>query len=96
MKCARLSNHVAGESLVCLLRSPGQAGKSAVYSQASPRKAAGYSVRTARYRYTQWRRDDEIVAEELYDYESGLDETTNIFPTTDAQLVAHLRSLLQK
>lgn len=59
---------LAGKSFAGMLHSPGAAGKPAVYSQASPCKATGYSVRTDRYRYTQWRRDDGLVAEELYDY----------------------------
>lgn len=42
--------------------------------------AMGYSMRTERYRFTQWRdfQTEEVIAVELYDHESDPDETVNI------------------
>jgi len=74
------SNLLEGTSLVPLMRDPKRTWKRASFSQ-YPRAAdiMGYSMRTAKYRYTRWvRRDDlTVVAEELYDYLADPDETTN-------------------
>ncbi len=42
--------------------------------------AMGYSVRTERYRYTEWRgfRDEKVTARELYDHETDPMETVNL------------------
>lgn len=42
--------------------------------------AMGYSLRTDRYRYTQWRRfsDGKLLAQELYDHENDGAETVNL------------------
>ncbi len=46
----------------------------------------GYSIRSDRFRYTQWRRvdSDEIVAEELYDHATDPGETENLANSSDA------------
>ena len=43
-------------------------------------QAMGCSVRTSRYRYTQWRefRTGKVVAQELYDHDTDADESRNI------------------
>jgi iduronate 2-sulfatase len=43
-------------------------------------KAWGYSVRTARWRFTEWRAisDDRVLARELYDHENDGRETKNL------------------
>lgn len=48
----------------------------------------GYSVRTARYRYTEWRnmRTAEVTAAELYDHETDPDETVNVITDTTQPL----------
>jgi iduronate 2-sulfatase len=40
----------------------------------------GRAVRTARYRYVEWRAVDngEVLGSELYDYEADPDETANL------------------
>ena len=40
----------------------------------------GHSMRTKRFRYTEWRKfgSEEIVARELYDHDSDSPETVNI------------------
>ena len=62
----------------------------------------GYSMRTERYRYTEWAgysaQGEKIadVSAELYDYQTDPDETVNIasFPE-NAELVAHLSEQLR-
>ncbi len=43
-------------------------------------EAMGYSIRTKRYRYTEWRafRGEKILARELYDHENDPEETQNL------------------
>ena len=43
-------------------------------------EAMGYSLRTDRYRYTQWRdfQTGKVIAEELYDHQHDPDETENV------------------
>ncbi len=79
-----------GQSLVGVLRDPTQRVKSAAFSQ-HPRpayydrepskvpQAMGYSARTSRVRYTEWRdyASNKIVARELYDAVNDPAETRN-------------------
>lgn len=70
-----------GESFKRLLDDPEQAFKQAAFSQ-YPRpgqKAMGYTMKTARYRYTEWRREGgEVIAAELYDHRSDPQENVNV------------------
>ena len=72
-----------GTSLVPLLERPDRPWKKFAMSQ-YPRpaqKAMGYSIRTDRWRYTQWqRRDDpkQVIARELYDQVNDPKETKNV------------------
>ncbi len=76
-----------GKSLVPILNDPTQTVKPAAYTQ-HPRPAyykgnpefMGVSVRTPRYRYTEWRnfKTGQVAASELYDHESDPEENTNI------------------
>ena len=79
-----------GKSLAPILADPNESVREAALTQ-HPRPAyydreadhaptsMGYSVRTDRFRYTQWRdwRTGMVVASELYDHESDPDETRN-------------------
>ena len=56
----------------------------------------GYSVRSDRYRYTEWRtmRSTQVVARELYDHEKDAGEAINVVaqqPETAEQHAALLR-----
>lgn len=64
--------HLEGTSLVPLLAQPDRAWKRAALSQYPRQGLMGYSARTDRYRYTEWRKTDggEVVARELYDFQS--------------------------
>lgn len=85
-----------GTSLVPVLKDPTQSVKPAAYTQ-HPRPAyykkqpenMGVSVRTPRYRYTEWRefKTGKVIARELYDHTSDPEENTNIIehPTDQAE-----------
>jgi iduronate 2-sulfatase len=46
----------------------------------NPMQAMGYSLRTRRFRYTEWREpeSDRLVARELYDHDRDPGETENV------------------
>jgi len=68
-----LPNHLQGKSFAPLLNNPETPWKDVALSQ-FPRQRGevmGYSMRTDRYRFTEWKKTenpDEIVAVELYDH----------------------------
>ncbi len=76
-----------GVSLVPLLNAPSKSVKPAAYTQ-HPRPAyydnepdtMGVSVRTSRFRYTEWRdfQSGQVVARELYDHTVDPQETENV------------------
>lgn len=77
-----------GKSLVPLLEDPEAPFKSAVLTQ-TPRpnypkgkmpEVMGYSVRTDRFRYTEWRDfySGEVIVRELYDHKGDPNETVNV------------------
>jgi arylsulfatase A-like enzyme len=70
-----------GDSLLPILRDPACPWESVAISQ-WPRPYMGYSMRTDRYRYTQWvsKTDPDAAAEgvELYDHQADPEENMNI------------------
>jgi iduronate 2-sulfatase len=93
--------YLDGKSLVPLMKNPKTTVKDYAVSQYprggadaeaesqgfSSGKVMGYSIRTARYRYTVWMKDfrsnqpfnkDLLVGAELYDYEKDPNETVNV------------------
>jgi len=83
------SQALAGESLVSLLRDPAARGRDYAISQyprpwpASANAAPthmGYTVRSARHRYVEWREwpDGAVAAVELYDHLVDPAETVNV------------------
>jgi iduronate 2-sulfatase len=59
----------------------------------------GYSMRTDRYRYTEWRdhKTSEVLARELYDYETDPQGNVNIAGQPDkTQLVERFARQLAK
>lgn len=75
-----------GESFARLFNDPSQPGRASTLSE-NPRPAykkswtvMGYSLRTERYRYIEWRNraDGAVVGAELYDFADGGVETRNI------------------
>ena len=72
--------HCEGTSFVPLIENPGRSWKSAAFSQYPRGKVMGYSVRTKRYRYTEWqdRKTKKPLARELYDHKEDPGENANI------------------
>ncbi len=76
--------HLEGDSFASLLNEPDRPWKSAAFSQ-YPRSneqrepLMGYSIKTDRYRYTEWQYRDRpgCDAVELYDHEQDPNETVN-------------------
>ncbi len=77
-----LPSHLEGVSFKPLLSEPGQAWKKAAFSQYLRRgkdKFMGRSIRTDRWRYTEWvNGKQELVGVELYDHQTDPAENTNI------------------
>jgi len=75
-----LSEHLEGTSFLPLLDAPDRPWKSAAFSQYARGKVMGRSMRTARYRYTQWRRggDGKVLGRELYDHKTDPRENKNL------------------
>ncbi len=74
-------DHCEGSSFAPLLEDPGRAWKPAAFSQ-YPRKGGkvmGYTMRTDRWRYTEWqdRETGEALARELYDHAADPQENVN-------------------
>ncbi|MEM9018106.1 MAG: sulfatase-like hydrolase/transferase, partial [Verrucomicrobiota bacterium] len=73
-------DHLEGQSFASVLRAPSKPARTAAFSEFTRKGATGYSIRTADYRYTAWRRarDGRLLAEELYDHRSDPLETQNV------------------
>ena len=98
-----------GESLLGLIPGSGKYRQKRVAFSQYPRRGfsiMGYSVRTDRFRYTEWirkKRSDSrpdrlrtIYATELYDHYRDPDETTNRFNDSSySYQMVHLRRMLQ-
>ncbi len=91
-----------GTSFVPLIEDPKREWKSAAFSQyqrviPGHGKGMGYSMRTERYRLTDWHgAKGELVATELYDHQKDSQENTNIAShAPHQQLIAELRAKLQ-
>ena len=79
--------HLEGKSLLPVLKDPAATVKKAAYTQ-HPRPAyykgapevMGYSMRTADFRYTEWRnwKTGRIIARELYDHQKDPSENLNV------------------
>jgi iduronate 2-sulfatase len=79
-----IPEHCQGTSFVPVLKSPQTPWKQAAFSQykksKSGRRMLGTSIRTERYRYTEWRDDKtgELDAIELIDFEKDPGATRNV------------------
>ncbi len=74
-----LPAHLEGRSMMPLLDDPGRSWKKAAFSQYPRGKVMGYSMRTERFRYTEWQdtRTNKVMARELYDHAKDPQENVN-------------------
>lgn len=75
-----LPEGLEGTSLVPVMQDPDRPWKSAAFSQYPRGQVMGYSMRTDRYRYTEWlpKGGGEPVARELYDHQEDPQENVNL------------------
>ncbi|MCP4453505.1 MAG: sulfatase [Planctomycetes bacterium] len=73
---AKTHSELAGESFVPLLKDPSLPGKGVAYSTATRGKLQGHSVRTSRWRYTEW--DQGRRGVELYDQKHDPENIRNL------------------
>lgn len=92
-------HRLEGVSLRPLLADPSAKVKSAAFTQhprppyydkATHPEAMGYSIRTERYRYTEWRKlpGGDVIARELYDHEKDPMETVNVATAPEYEGIA--------
>jgi iduronate 2-sulfatase len=94
-----LPSHLQGKSFAPLMESPQLAGKEAAFSQfPRGRNIMGYSMRTDRYRYTEWLDNNKkVTARELYDHRIDPEENRNIEGASEnAGLIKELSAALKK
>ena len=86
-----LRPELEGISMVPVIQNPTRPWKTAAFSQYGKHR---FSIRTARYRYTEWGSNGRR-GKELYDYQTDPHETVNIAHLPEnAALVAHLSERL--
>ena len=89
-----IPSQLEGTNLMPLIEQPERPWKTAAFSQFG-RVAGGVSMRTERYRYTEWGTDGNRGVE-LYDYYTDPDETVNVAGLPEnAQLVKNLSEQLR-
>lgn len=85
-----------GATLRPLLKDPNAAWDRPAYTQTHRGKLRGYSVRTERWRYTEWG-ENGSAGVELYDHDADPNENTNLARNPrHAETIAQLKTLLHK
>ncbi len=88
----QVPSELEGTSFMPVIEEPTRPWKTAAFSQKG--SSTGNTIRTDRYRYTEWGRNGSQGIE-LYDYSSDPDETVNIANLPEnTELVAHLSAQL--
>jgi len=90
--------HCEGTSFVPLIDNPDRPWKTAAFSQYPRGKVMGYTMRTERWRYTEWqdRSNGQIMARELYDHSADPAENKNIAGAEDMKsTIAELSTKLK-
>jgi iduronate 2-sulfatase len=89
------AHKLQGTSLVPLLKDPNSIWEKAAYTQVRRGQIFGRSVRTERFRYTEW--DEGKAGVELYDHQKDPDEFTNLAKDTNFMItVGEMATLLKK
>jgi iduronate 2-sulfatase len=84
-----------GASLRPLLDDPKKAWDRPAYTQVQRGNFPGYSVRTERWRYTEW--DDGAKGAQLYDHDADPHESKNLIDDPKhAKVVAEMKALVKK
>jgi iduronate 2-sulfatase len=92
----KAAHELSGTSFRNLMENPGLPGKPAAYTQVNRGKTIGRSVRTARWRYTEWGQDGKYGIE-LYDHTTDDGEYHNLSEKPEhAALRKELSHLLKK
>ncbi len=93
-------DNLQGQDLGPMLRDPSHVGRGWALTQVErtrpeePRRYFGYSLRTPRWRYTEW--DEGAMGRELYDHEGDPKESTNLAArTSHAAVVERLSAELR-
>jgi arylsulfatase A-like enzyme len=91
-------DHLEGASFVPLMKNPDKAWKKAAFSQYPRGQCMGYSLRTDRYRYTEWLSKDRKTAlgRELYDHEKDPAENVNLAGVAEHKATAARLSKMLK
>lgn len=87
-----LIEQLEGTSFVPLLKNPERSWKKAVFSENKRGDIIGYSIRTERYRYTEWGKNAKFGLE-LYDHQNDPQENLNL---ASVQEKNHIISKLSK
>ena len=94
-------SQLEGLSLIPLIEQPSRPWKTAIFSSRKANRFDGNSIRTNRYRYTEWKvrvgpgQPCKDLCKELYDYEADPNETVNIANLPEnAELTAYLSERL--
>ena len=93
--------HLQGRSFVPLLDAPRRAWKQEAYTQVQRGTTAGRSIRTERWRYTEWRNESGmVIGAELYDHQTDQTEWKNLandaqFAPVRKELAARLDKMLK-
>jgi iduronate 2-sulfatase len=88
-----------GASMIPLLKDPEQPWKAAAFSQYPRGPKMGYTMRSGKYRYTEWivRKTGQIAERELYDHSQGPVATANLAARPEhAETVKKLSAMLDK
>ena len=85
--------------MVPLLDKPNRSWKKAAFSQyPRPKNIMGYSMRTDKYRYTEWQdqKTGEVKFKELYDLKNDpLCKESIVFKPENQKLVAELHEMMK-
>jgi iduronate 2-sulfatase len=88
------SPDLEGRSLRSMLENPSQPGKGAAFTEVRRPGLSGHSVRTERWRYTEWDHGEQGI--ELYDHENDPRELRNLAGEAGlAGQIVELRALLR-